>query len=176
MQVNIHAILKNLKQVTMSPSSVEILCEFERVIDENGLYAFLNWKEGELVAGPTVTPYRVECQFCWPLDKMPDPAGIERLLPYDIKATYRKAWFTYPVTVKSEEDFRPGSKKPKLVKTKVWIVTINIPKYLMKDIKQGADEIMKRQLSFDDMSSNYKSSITDQDSTESDLEDTPLGY
>ena len=37
-------ILDNIKQVSMSPSSMDILREFERVIDENGLYAFHNWK------------------------------------------------------------------------------------------------------------------------------------
>jgi hypothetical protein len=79
--VNIQAILDNVRQVSISPSSMEILCEFERVIDENGLYAFHHWKQGELVAGPDIKAYRVSCTFFWPLEKMPDPAGAARLLP-----------------------------------------------------------------------------------------------
>jgi hypothetical protein len=176
MKVNIQAIFDNLRQVCMAPSSTEILCEFERVIDENGLYAFENWKDGELISGPNCTPYRVQCSFYWLLSRMPDPSGASRLIPYGVKINYRKGWLVYPVKVKSEDDYRDGIKKPKLVKTRIWIVDINMPKYLMKDIKQGSEEIMRQELSFGDISKSYENNVNgDDDSTENTMEENPLG-
>ena len=158
-RVDIDAILTNIKQVSMSPSSTETLCEFERVIDENGLYAFHHWKDGELVSGPNITAYRVTCTFSWPLEKMPDPAGAQRLLSYGVKVYYKKAWLVYPVKIKSEDDFRPNIKKPKLARIKVWLVTINIPKYLIKDIKQSSKEIADQELDMNDINDNYEQNI-----------------
>lgn len=158
--VKIAAILDNVKSVTMSPSAMETLCEFERVIDENGLYAFHHWKDGELVAGPSISAYRVTCTFSWPLEMMPDPAGAQRLLSYGVKVYYKKAWLVYPVKVKSEEDFRSTIKKPKLARVKVWLVTINMPKYLIKEIKQSSKEIIDSEMDMGDIDDSYEQSIS----------------
>ena len=155
MSIEIGKVLDNIKQVSMSPSAMNFLREFERVIDENGLYAFHHWKLGELVEGPEISAYRVRCTFSWPLAKMPDPAGGERLLPYGVKVFYKKAWFVYPIKVKSESDFRPTVKKPKLAKTPVWLVTIDMPKYLIKDIQQGSKEIMDREMEMQSVDDAY---------------------
>lgn len=159
-RIDIQSILDNIKQVSMSPSSLETVCEFERVIDENGLYAFHHWKDGELVSGPNITAYRVICTFCWPLEKMPDPSGAQRLLSYGIKVYYKKAWLVYPIKVKSEDDFRSNINKPKLARIKVWLVTINMPKYLIKEIKQSSKEIIDQQMDTNDIDNNYEQNIS----------------
>src|ERR1035441_10082542 len=105
-RVDIDSILTNIKQVSMSPSSIETLCEFERVIDESGLYAFHHWIDGELVSGPNLTAYRVTCTFCWPLEKMPDPAGAQRLLSYGVKVYYKKAWLVFPIKIYRQDQAR----------------------------------------------------------------------
>jgi hypothetical protein len=153
--LKIQEILDNLKSVSMSPSSMSTLREFERVIDENGLYAFYNWKSLELVEGPKVSAYRVECTFSSPLSKMPDPSGAKRLLAYGVKVTYRKGWMIYPVKIKSEDDFRPNIKKPKLKKTQVWLITINMPSYLISDITKGSKEIMDQSIDMEDIDDAY---------------------
>lgn len=144
-QINIQRILDSIKQVSMSPYSLETICEFERVLDENGIYAFENWKGGELVEGPVISTYRVECTFWWPLKNMPDPAGAARLSDYGVKTTYRRGWLIYPIEVKSEGDYRASIKKPKLARQRIWLVTINIPKYLIKDVKMGSEEMMRQE-------------------------------
>ena len=159
-RVDIGAILTNIKQVSMSPSSMETICEFERVIDENGLYAFHHWKDGELVSGPNITAYRVTCTFSWPLEKMPDPAGAQRLLSYGCKIYYKKAWLVYPIKIKSENDFRANIKKPKLARIKVWLVTINMPKYLIKEIKQSSKEIIDQEMDMSDINDAYEQNIS----------------
>jgi len=159
-RIDIGAILDNIKQVSMSPSSMETVCEFERVIDENGLYAFHHWKDGELVSGPNISAYRVVCTFCWPLEKMPDPAGAQRLLSYGVKVYYKKAWLVYPIKIKSEDDFRPSIKKPRLARIKVWLVTINMPKYLIKEIKQSSKEIIDQEMDMGDINDSYEQNIS----------------
>jgi hypothetical protein len=159
-KIDIASILSNIKQVSLSPSAMETVCEFERVIDENGLYAFHHWKDGELVSGPNITAYRVVCTFCWPLEKMPDPAGAQRLLSYGVKVYYKKAWLVYPVKIKSEDDFRPSIKKPRLARTKVWLVTINMPKYLIKEIKQSSKEIIDQEMDMGDINDSYEQNIS----------------
>lgn len=173
-RVDIGAILDNIKQVSLSPSSIETLCEMERVIDENGLYAFFNWIDGELVSGPNITSYRVTCTFCWPLEKMPDPAGAQRLIPLGCKIFYKKAWLVYPIKIKSEDDFRPAIKKPKLARIKVWLVTINMPKYLIAEIKQSSKEIMDNELDSSDMNASYEQNISaDENQMDTGEDNTP---
>jgi hypothetical protein len=155
----IQDILTNIKQVSLSPSSMTILREFERVIDENGCYAFYNYIDLELVEGPIISAYRVKCTFMSPLKKMPDPAGAARLIPYGVKVKFRKAWFSYPIKVKSEADFRDTIKKPKIVKSKVWLIDIDMPKYLIKDIKRGSDEIMDDELTMKNIDDAYEEDL-----------------
>lgn len=178
--VKIQQILDQIKQTTMSPSSMETLCEFERVLDENGLYAFLNWKEGELVEGPIITAYRVACTFSWPLEKMPDPAGAQRLIPYGAKVYYKKAWLVYPIKIKSETDFRPTIKKAKLARVKIWLITINLPKYLIKEIKQSSKEIMDQEMSSSDIETNYSQAIDNNQPAETSVptptQNMPVGF
>ena len=83
MATDIKDILQNVKDIYMTDSSLNTLLNFERVIDELGLYAFANWQKGELVAGPVYEKYFVTCTFMWPYKMMPDPSGAERLLNYD---------------------------------------------------------------------------------------------
>ena len=68
-------IISNVKDVSMSDSALETLLDFERVLAEMNLYAFQNWKLGELIDGPNVGRYRVSCSFMWPLSLMPDQIG-----------------------------------------------------------------------------------------------------
>ena len=46
-----------------------------------------------------------------------------------------------------------------LARIKVWLVTINIPKYLIKDIKQSSKEIADQELDMNDINDNYEQNI-----------------
>jgi hypothetical protein len=50
---------------------------------------------------------------------------------------YKREKLLKPRKVLKPDDYRPGSKKGKLDETKVWVVSILIPKKLMQDIYQG---------------------------------------
>ena len=79
---SIKDVIANIEQIYGSNNSLNLLKDFERVVDELDLYVFDNWMDGELAAGPKEDRYFIECTFMWPKDKMPEPAGGKRLLEY----------------------------------------------------------------------------------------------
>lgn len=130
-------VIKNLETLTVNDSAFQVLKDFERVIDELDIYVYRNWEDGELLSGPEVGRYTVECKFMWPFKEMPDPDGASRLVDYGCKVGYAKDHVMVPRKIYKPDDFRPGTKKGKIDAHPVWIVTITMPKKLMQDIYQG---------------------------------------
>jgi len=156
MATSIKTALQNIKDIYMSDSAIASLLDFERVIDELDVYAFANWKLGELVAGPEFEKYFVTCTFMWPYSKMPDPRGGEQLLNYNCEVLYKKDQLEYPVKPKSPDDFRPGTKLPKRKRTPIWLVTITMPKQLMVDIHKGVVEVEHEKIDLSDIEDAYE--------------------
>jgi hypothetical protein len=156
MPANIKDLLKNTQDIFMTDSAVNTLLDFERVLDELDLYAFANWKTGELVEGPVYEKYFVKCTFMWPYKKMPDPRGAVRLGDYDCDITFKEDFFEHPSTVKTPNDFKPGTKFPKTVKSPIWLVEIVMPKKLMQDIEQGALELESGTVDMEDIDQAYQ--------------------
>lgn len=156
MATNIRDLLNNTKDIFMTDSAVSTLLDFERVLDELDLYAFDNWKSGELVEGPIYEKYFVKCSFMWPYKKMPDPKGAARLSEYDCEVTFKEDFFEHPAKVKTPNDFQPGTKVPRLVKSPIWLVTIVMPKKLMQDIQQGALELESGTVDMEDIDQAYE--------------------
>jgi hypothetical protein len=163
--------VKNIKKIYMSDSSLNMLLDFERVLDNMDLYTFPHWEYGELVEGPTVSKYWVKCKFMWPENLMPDPDGAKRLIPYGAKITYQKDTVRIPVKINNPDDYRDGSKKGKLVDTKVWYVDIMMPKHLMAEIKQGSVEIAGEDVDLSDLQTAYEKEL----SQKSNMAEMPMG-
>jgi hypothetical protein len=162
MAANIKNILQNIKSVYMTDSSLETLLDYERVLDNMDLYSFKHWKLGELVDGPSYEKYFITCTWMYPFRKMPDPAGAERLLNYGCEISYKRDQFEYPIDVKSPDDFKPGTKVPRMVSKPIWLVTITIPKKLMSDIQQGSIELENETLDSDDIDAAYEQGLDDE--------------
>ena len=161
MAQNVKDIIDNTKNIYMTDSSLESLMDFERVLDELDTYVFANWTKGELVEGPVYEKYFVSCTFMWPYKFMPDPRGGERLLDYNCEITYKRDTLAYPVDVKSYNDFKPGTKVPKMAKKPVWLVTITMPKQLMQDIHQGSIELEAETIDIEDIEQAYEVGLED---------------
>jgi len=157
MPANIKDLLNNTKDIFMTDSAVNSLLDFERVLDELDLYAFANWKTGEIVEGPVYEKYFVTCTFMWPYKKMPDPRGAVRLAEYDCEVNFKQDFFEHPKKVKTPNDFQPGTKVPKLIKSPIWLVEIVMPKKLMQDIEQGALELESGTVDMEDIDQAYES-------------------
>lgn len=134
---NIKDVLANIENIYGSNNSLNILKDFERVIDELDLYVFENWMDGELMEGPKEDRYFVECTFMWPRDKMPEPAGGQRLLEYGCKVGYAESILANVRKIESPDDIRPGTRKGKIDHDPIWMVKIKMPKRLMKNIDRG---------------------------------------
>ena len=160
-------VAQNIQDIYLSEGSLLTLLDFERVLDELDLYAFKNWQIGELVSGPDIGKYRVTCIFMWPEKLMPDPRGGCRLLPFDCEIKYKKTNMQVPMKIEDPSDYRPGTKKARLIEKKVWLVQITMPKALMSDIRTGSVELEDEEIDLEDLDSAYEQDL-DQDSYQND--------
>jgi len=158
---NIKDIIKNTKNIFMTDSALVSLMEFERVIDQLDIYVFKNWKQGELAEGPNYEKYFITCTFMWPYKKMPDPKGAQRLSEYGCEIKYKKDTLEYPIKVKTPNDFEPGTKMPKMAKTKIWLVEIAMPRQLMSEIHRGSIELESESYDADEIAAAYEQGADD---------------
>jgi len=161
MPASIHDVLENTKDIYMTDSALSSLMDFERVIDELDVYVFANWKKGELAEGPVYEKYFVTCTFMWPYKLMPDPRGGEKLLDYGCTVRYKKDILEYPIKIKTPDDFKPGTKVPKMGKKPIWLVEIVMPKKLMREIHQGSVELEGEKLDVEDIEQAYEEGTDD---------------
>ena len=163
-------VAENIKDIYMSEGSLLTLLDFERVLDELDLYAFKNWQLGELVQGPEVGKYKVGCIFLWPEKLMPDPRGAQRLLPFDCDVKFKKTTMQIPIKIEDPDDFIPGTHKARLIKKKVWLVEIVMPKSLMTDIRTGSVEMEDQVLDLEDLDSAYEEDLDKEEFKQDDQE------
>jgi len=130
-------IIQNIEQIYGSNNSLNILKDFERVLDELDMYVYDNWIDGELVAGPIEKRYFIECTFMWPYDKMPDPVAGKRLLDYGCKVEFAESKIAKVRKIKKPTDIRAGTRKGKIDQEPIWMIKITMPKKLMNDINRG---------------------------------------
>ena len=156
-------VAENIRDIYMSEGSLLTLLDFERVLDELDLYAFKNWQIGELVSGPDIGKYRVTCIFMWPEKLMPDPRGARRLLPFDCEVKFKKTAMKVPMKIEDPSDYRPGTKKARLIEKKIWLVSITMPKALMSDIRTGSVELEDQDIDLADLDDAYEQDL-DKDS------------
>lgn len=148
-------VSKNIQDIYLSEGSLLNLLDFERVLDEFDLYAFRNWKYGELVEGPDIGKYKVTCIFMWPEKLMPDPRGGMRLLPFDCDVNFKKTKMKIPMKIQTPKDYQPGTHKAKIMERWVWLVEITMPKSLMDDIRTGAIELEGQEVDLQELDDAY---------------------
>jgi len=160
--VDFVSIVSTIKGVFSSDGAMSTLLDFERVLDEADLYAFKNWELGELVQGPDSKRYTVKCVFMWPYKLMPDPTGAKRLASIGCNTSFAKTKIKVPIEVKSEDDFVQGTRYPKGVEKKVWLIEIEIPKSLMNEIKEGSIDLADQTIDLDEIEDAYEDDLDKQ--------------
>lgn len=139
-------IISNIENIYGSNNSLNLLKDFERVIDELDVYVYENWIDGELAEGPKEGRYWVECTFMWEEEKMPEPKGGQRLLDYGCKVQFAESTLSRVRKIRKPEDIRPGTRKGKIDQENVWLVKIAMPKKLMHDINRGYRNLDKNKV------------------------------
>jgi hypothetical protein len=160
------SIIDTVKGIFTSDGSMAVLLDFERVLDEADLYAFKNWELGELVQGPIIKKYSVNCIFMWPYKLMPNPKGAKRLVSLGCKLKFKKTKIRVPIEIKNYEDYVPGTRYPKMVKRSVWLVLIEMPKELMNEIREGSIDLAGQTVDLQELDDSY-----DDDLDQGDLKD-----
>lgn len=168
-------IVQNIKGIYTSDGTMATLIDFERVLDEADIYAFKNWKFGELVDGPVIKRYEVACTFMWPMTLMPDPRGAKRLLPLGCRIAFRKTTIKVPIEIESSDDFKSGTHYPKMINRKVWLINIVIPKQLMSDIREGSVDIADQSIDLQDLDDAYAKDYDTESMKENDNEQATAG-
>lgn len=138
-------VIKNIDDIYENNTSLAILKDFERVLDEMDMYVYENWEDGELAYGPQVDRHWITAGFMWPREKMPNPTAAKRLIDLGCKVKYETSHVIEPRRIKSEDDIRPGTKKGKLDRHPIWIVEIQMPKKVAFDIYRGYMDKMKNE-------------------------------
>lgn len=136
-------VIRNIDDLYENNTSLAVLKDFERVLDEMDLYAYENWENGELAYGPQVDRHWITAGFMWPKESMPNPSGAKRLQDLGCKIKYQRSHLVEPRKIKTPEDFRPGTKKGKLDRKPIWIVEIQMPKKIAFDMYRGYMDKMK---------------------------------
>jgi hypothetical protein len=138
-------VIRNIQDLYENNSSLAVLKDFERVLDEMDMYVYENWEDGELAYGPKVDRHWITAGFMWPKDKMPNPIAAKRLTELGCKVLYQKSHLVEPRKIKTESDLRPGTKKGKLDRNPIWIVEIQMPKTVAFDIYRGYMDKLKNE-------------------------------
>lgn len=160
-------VADNIRNIYMSDGSLSTLLDFERVLDEVDIYAFRNWAVGELVAGPDISRYKVSATFMWPERLMPDPRGARRLLPFDCDVEYQRKKIKIPIRITDPSDYRPGTKKARMIERPVWLITITMPKSLISEIRTGSIEMEGEEIDLQDLDQAYEQDL-DQEANQTD--------
>jgi len=158
-------IIDNIKGIYTSDGSINLLLDFERVLDEADLYAFKNWDLGELVDGPDTKKYTTACIFMYPEKLMPDPRGGKRLISLGCNILFKKTKIKVPIKIEDPSDYKAGTHYPKMTERTVWLVRIEIPKELMNDIREGSIDLAGQTLDLDELDTAYEQDL-DKEGTE----------
>lgn len=175
MAASLKDIIENTKDIYMTDSALNILLDFERVLDELDLYAFRHWKKGELVEGPTIEKYFVTCIFMWPYKLMPDPRGAERLAEYDCEIRFKRDHLENPKKVEGPDDYEEGTHYPKMDQKPIWLVEIVMPKKLISEINQGSLELENDTVDLEDVDQAYETGADDDVNRTPDSQGGPSG-
>jgi len=138
-------VIRNIEDLYENNSSLAVLKDFERVLDEMDVYVYENWEDGELAYGPKVDRHWITAGFMWEHSKMPNPVAAKRLTELGCKVSYQKSHLLEPRKIKTKEDVRPGTKKGHLDRKPIWIVEITMPKKVAFDIYKGYMAKMKNE-------------------------------
>ena len=134
--------LKNtLDNLVDSSSDLNVLLEFEEVLDNLNIYAYKNWEYGEVIAGPEVSKYWITVTLMYPFKLMPDPDAALRLIKHGARVFYGKDTFVEPIKIRTPDDLQAademGKRKPKRIKKPIWLVTIEMPRQFVDDFESS---------------------------------------
>lgn len=156
-------ILDNLRSVDANGSLLDMLLEFEHVLDEQGLYGFKNWKLGEVSQGPSLSRHWMYVQLMYPYKKMPEPSGALRLQNIGCEIEFKKGTLNVPVDVRSREDLDEEG-NPKIKKHVVWLIDVWMPRKFIDEFSDDKVKIGDDEIEVEEVNQAYDQGLDDETS------------
>jgi len=135
MTIALKILNDQIKKISETNTLLDMLLEFEKVLDDVDLYSYKNWNNGEILEGPTVGRHYITVKLMYMNEDMPDPYGAKRLMAKDCLVKFTKDTLVRPVKVKSVDDItvetRPDGSVKNRAKTEsspVWVVEVKMPR------------------------------------------------
>jgi len=148
MSIAVKMLNDKIKMISETNTLLDILLEFEKVLDTIDLYAYKNWIEGEILEGPKVNRHYVTVSLMYPYDRMPDPEGAKRLMARECLVKYTKDTLITPRKPRGFEDLvvEPRADGAPRYKAKtdskpVWVVSIKMPRRYVDEFNMDSVEV-----------------------------------
>ena len=147
MTISVKMVNDQIKKISETNTLLDMLLEVEKVLDSCDLYAYANWKKGEVLEGPALERHWVNVKLLYPYNDMPDPEGAKRLIARQCLVDYKKDTLLTPVDIKSFDDVevevRPDGSTRYKTRTKsepVWVVELKIPRKYVDEFSTAVVE------------------------------------
>ena len=153
-----------------SDSVLNVLIDFEGVLDHLDVYAYENWEKGEVVQGPDLEKYWVTVTLMYPKKLMPNPEGALRIIERGGKVMFGEDIYLKPVKITSPESMEQRRKpftdkegkeelRPKLIKVPIWLVKITLPRKFVNSQSSEKIRVADTELDLDAVTSAYDQNL-----------------
>lgn len=158
--IDINEIAATISGVKKNRNTLDLLLEFEGVLDDLNIYAYENWIKGEVIRGPIISKYWVEVYLMYAEKNMPNPEAAERLIKHGCYVFYQKDTLTSNVKIKQPEDLvpdedDPSKRNPDTTESTVYVVKIVMPRHLLTDYNVKKISAMTGEIDLDDVVDAY---------------------
>lgn len=147
MTISVKMVNDQIKKISETNTLLDMLLEVEKVLDSCDIYAYANWKKGEVLEGPILERHWVNVKLIYPYKDMPDPEGAKRLLARQCMVEFKKDTLITPVKVKTFDDVevevRPDGStryKSRTTSEPVWVVELKIPRKYVDEFSTAVVE------------------------------------
>jgi hypothetical protein len=176
--IDINEIAKTISNIKRNKNTLDILIEFEGILDDLHIYAYENWIKGEIIRGPIISKYWVEVYLMYPAKYMPNPDAATRLIKHGAYVFYKKDTLTDNVKINTPGDLvadpESGNNIPKTKTIDVYVVKIVMPRHLLDEYNVTKLSSMATDIDLDDVIDAYDQGLdsTRQDSGQEEQNDT----
>jgi hypothetical protein len=112
--------------------------------------------------------------FMFPHKLMPNPKGAKRLLSVGCNIKFKKTTIKVPIEIKDPGDYKPGTHYPKMAEREVWLVSIEMPKELMNDIREGSIDLAGQTIDLSELDDAYDDDL-DKEGNETEQNQQEMG-
>lgn len=153
-------VIDNLRDIDKNGTLLDILLEFEKTLDNAGMYAYKNWDLGEVCEGPNLSRYWLHLKLMYPYKSMPDPKAALRLEKIGCEIKFLKGSLKTPIVPEGPDDL-DSEGEPKLRNDVVWIIDIYMPRKFVDEFSDDKVKIGSEEVDVEELNQAYDAGLDD---------------